>query len=300
MSNIGFIGCGRLGSAMLKRLASKGGSFKLFAHDNARSKIDHINRYVDQMNEKLKEGVAESSQHVTFVESIEDLVKTSDYIFIAVQQNKIVSLLDKLALCLTEGKVLISLMGSVPRQYIRAKTHYLVPVVRILANIPVAYGKGVLGISYPEQAPEIEIKNRMTYSLSEEQEEAIGKFLKHLGQRVYLSEEKVSIFAAVVTCGPTYTFLFMEALLQAALTAGIPYLEAKKCVANCVEGSAYMGAHDTQSFNELRMHASPPGGIAIRAINEMELKAVRGEITSAILSANDYNIACEAKLDDKL
>ena len=298
MNIVGFIGCGRIGSAMLKRLAIKNDCFELLAHDRTRSKIDHVNRYVERLTEKISEG-ENPTQAVTFVDNLPELVERSNYIVIAVQHDDLPELLQELAQHLTEGKVLLSTMSSVPSKVIRAKTRYTAPVVRLMLNIPVAYGKGVIAISQPKETLAMEIKNRATFFLTEEQEEFIAKLVKPLGQKIYLAEDKMSIFTAVIAGGPAYTFFFMEAMLQAALTAGIPYLEAKKCVANCVEGSAYMGSRDSQSFGDLRLQATPPGGISIRATNQMELKAIRGEIVNAILLANDYCMSREEKYEEK-
>ena len=295
MITVGFIGCGRIGSAILKRLASKERNFQLLAHDHSRSKIDHVNRYVERLTEKVRED--NDPQPIIFIETIAELIRKSDYVVVALQHHDIHIFQDELAEHLTEGKVIISTMTSVPRRIIRAKTRYIAPVVRIILNTPVAYGKGVVGLCYPKEHRGVEIKNRITYFLSEEQEDFIGQLVKPLGQKLFLDEDKLSIFASVIASGPAYTFFFMEAMLQAALTIGMPYLEAKKCIAICVEGSAYMGSRDAQTFADLRMQASPPGGICMRAINQMELKAVKGEITNAILMANDYCAAQEANHD---
>jgi len=298
MSTIGFIGCGRIGSAMLKRLASKNNTCQLLAYDHNRSKIDHVNRYIERLTDRVQEG-EDSVQPVTFIDNLAELVQKSDYIIIAIRRNNLDTFLDELTQYLTEDKVLISTMVSVPLREIRARTRYTTPVVRIMLNLPVVYGKGVVGICYPKEVAGIEIKNKVTYFLSEAQEDFIGKLLKPLGQKCYLTEDKFSIFTTIIACAPAYTFFFMEALLQAALTVGIPYLEAKKFVANSVEGSAYMGGRDTQTFADLRMYASPPGGICIRAINQMQLDAVQGKIINAILMTDEYNMAQEAQYQQR-
>ena len=297
MKVVGFIGCGRIGGAMLKRLASKGGDFQLLAHDHSQSKLDHINRYVERLQEKGNE--SSSAQQITFVESIPELVERSDYIVIAIQQNELFPFLDELNECLTEDKVIISTMASVPMKTIRAKTRYVTPIVRVILNVPVTYGKGVIRVCYPKETLGLEIKNRKTYFLKDAQEDFIGKLLQPLGQKHFLDEDKVSIFTAVIASGPAYAFYFMEAMVQAAITMGMTYLDAKKCVAACVEGTAYIGGRDVQNFADLRMHASPPKGICTRAINQMEVRAVRGEIIDAILMAHDENVLREKEHDEK-
>lgn len=288
MTTVGFIGCGRIGSAMLKRLASRGGNFTLLAHDHNQGKIDLVNRYVKQLQSKNKEGVQDTSLTIEYVSSIAQLVQQSDYIIITIQRKKNAIFFDTIAEHITEDKVIISTMTAISSQTIRAYISYIAPVVRLVPNTPVAYGRGVLGLSFPREIAEIKIKNKLTYFISDTQKDFINKFLQPLGQIHYLSEDKLAIFTAVIACAPSYTFYLMESMLQAAVTMGISYTDAKKAIAASVEGSAYVGRIDGQSFADLRIHTTHPGSVSMRAINEMESKAVRGSIIDAIIVAQKH------------
>lgn len=297
MNTIGFIGCGRIGGAMLKRLAGKGGDFTLLAHDHNQGKIDLVNRYVSQLQSKHKEASKNTSQTVAYVSSIAELIQKSDYIILAIQRKSLPTFFDEITEHLTEDKVLISAMTAITSQTIRARTSYIAPVVRIIPTIAVAYGKGVVGVSYPREVTENTIKNKLTYFISDAQKDFIKKLLHPLGQINYLSEDKLSIFTAIVACAPAYTFFLMEAMLQAALSMGISYTEAKRAIATSVEGSAYLGRLDAQSFADLRLHTSTPKSVSFQAINEMEASGVRGGIINALISAEKHCVSMHDRLE---
>ena len=300
METVGFIGCGRIGSSMLKKIATKRGDFQLLVHDHNQSKVELVNRYLNRLQDKIKEPNTHDLHAITYVDSIAELVQKSDYIIITIQRKNVFDLLEEMSKYLTEEKVIISTIASLPAKIIRAKTSYLSPVVRTILNIPVVYGKGVLGITYPKEVAGVEIKNRWTYFLEEKHEEFIKTLFKPLGQAHFFPEDQLPIFTAIIACAPAYTFYFMEALLQTSLTLGISHAEAKKAIAASIEGAAYMGSRDGQSFADLRSQATHPGGIAVRAITEMEKKAVQGGIISSILTAHKHNLDLENEFDEKI
>lgn len=66
----------------------------------------------------------------------------------------------------------------------------------------------------------------------------VNQLLNAFGQEIFLNDEKkIDALSAVSGCGPAYVFLFMDALIQAAVKLGFKKDEAKILVRQSVAGS---------------------------------------------------------------
>ena len=121
-------------------------------------------------------------------------------------------------------------------------------VVRSMPNTPARLGKGMT-VWYA------------TPATTEAQRGQAAALLGALGHQLEVDDEKmVAMATAVSGTGPTYVFLFMEALIDAAVHLGFPRHIAHDLVIETLEGSTVFAKQSGMHPAELRNMVTSPGG----------------------------------------
>jgi pyrroline-5-carboxylate reductase len=85
--------------------------------------------------------------------------------------------------------------------------------------------------------------------------------------------------------GPAYVFLFIEALADGGVQAGLSREVALKLALQTVYGSARMALESAKHLGELRDEVTSPGGTTIAGLYALEQKGFRGTVMEAVASA---------------
>src|SRR5512143_931467 len=102
-----------------------------------------------------------------------------------------------------------------------------------------------------------------------EQRAQAAALLGALGHQLEVDDEKmVAMATAVSGTGPTYVFLVMEALVDAAVHLGFPRHIAHDLVVETLEGSAYFANQSGAHPAVLRNMVTSPGGTSAAALHE--------------------------------
>ena len=86
---------------------------------------------------------------------------------------------------------------------------------------------------------------------------------------------------------PAYVFMFIEAMADAAVAAGMPRNKAYEFAAQAVMGSAKMVLETGKHPGELKDMVCSPGGTTIQAVKVLEEKNFRGAIIDAVEACID-------------
>lgn len=134
------------------------------------------------------------------------------------------------------------------------------PVVRIMPNTPVVLNQGVLGIYAP-------------FNLAPDQMLMIESLWGALGQVFWLEDEDLfDGVTALSGSGPAYVFLMIEAMRHAATTVGLPGDMASAMALQTVRGAANYAASSPLDVINLRENVTSPNGTTASA-----LKILMGE-----------------------
>jgi len=146
-------------------------------------------------------------------------------------------------------------------------------VVRSMPNTAARLGKGV-SVWYA------------TPETTEAQREQAAALLSALGHQLEVDDEKmVAMATAVSGTGPTYVFLVMEALVDAAVHLGFPRHIAHDLVIETLEGSTLFAKQSGMHPAELRNMVTSPGGTSAAALHELESGRLRTVLSEAVWAA---------------
>jgi pyrroline-5-carboxylate reductase len=160
-------------------------------------------------------------------------------------------------------------------------------VVRSMPNTPAQIGRGVTVWFATKEVDEL-ARDRVRAMLG-----ALGReFEVH-------DERQVAMATAVSGTGPTYIFLFIEALTDAAVHLGFPRHVARELVLDTMSGSAEFALQSGKHVAELRDMVTSPGGTSAEALYELEKGRLRTVVSDAVWAAFERTLQLEARLEGK-
>ena len=113
-----------------------------------------------------------------------------------------------------------------------------------------------------------------------------SSLLGSLGKQLEVDDEKlVAMATAVSGTGPTYVFLVMEALVDAAVHLGFPRHVAHDLVVETLEGSTAFAKATGMHPAQLRNMVTSPGGTSAAALHELESGRLRTVLSEAVWAA---------------
>jgi pyrroline-5-carboxylate reductase len=146
-------------------------------------------------------------------------------------------------------------------------------IVRAMPNTPAQIGEGLTVWT-------------ATSSVTEERREHARLIFQALGKEIFVDEEKyLDMATAVSGTGPTYVFLVLEALIDAAVHLGFPRHLAHDIVLETMRGSILYAAQSDKHPAELRNMVTSPGGTSAEAIYQMEKGTLRTVLSKAVWAA---------------
>ena len=203
--SIGVIGCGNMGSAIV-RSASDRSSFTFAVYDSD------------------SEAASRLAQHTgaLFTESIEQLIAESQIILLAVKPQILPSLYPGLRAC-AEGKSFISIAAGI-RLSDLSKGLGTVNVVRAMPNIAASVSMAVTAVTAADECDSSLIE------LSKELFECCGSVIA-------LDERQFSAFIGISGSAIAYMFQFLHATALGGTLCGIPYQSALSIVKDTYRGA---------------------------------------------------------------
>lgn len=146
-------------------------------------------------------------------------------------------------------------------------------IVRSMPNTPARLGRGMtVWYATPETTAEQRAQARA--------------LLQALGAELEVDDEKlVAMATAVSGTGPTYVFLVMEALIDAAVHLGFPRHVAHDLVIETLEGSTFFAKQSGDHPAVLRNMVTSPGGTSAAALHELESGRLRTVLSEAVWAA---------------
>ena len=213
-----------------------------------------------------------SSYGVRAVEDNASAIEGADVVVLALKPQMLVRVGRELAPALRDGQLVISIIaGATTRALSNVLRQH--QIVRSMPNTPAQLGRGMtVWYATPEVTPT--------------QREQAKALLASLGAELEVDDEKlVGMATAVSGTGPTYVFLVMEALIDAAVHLGFPRHVAHDLVIETLEGSTLFAKSSGMHPAQLRNMVTSPGGTSAAALHELESGRLRTVLSEAVWAA---------------
>jgi pyrroline-5-carboxylate reductase len=199
-------------------------------------------------------------------------VDGADVVLLAIKPQMLARVGREIRGRLQPGQLVISILaGATTRALMGHLGHR--EVVRSMPNTPAQLGRGMtVWYATPETSPE--------------QREQAGLLLGALGVQIEVDDERlVAMATAVSGTGPTYVFLVMEALIDAAVHLGFARHIAHDLVIETLEGSTLFAKQSGMHPAQLRNMVTSPGGTSAAALHELESGRLRTVFSEAVWAA---------------
>jgi pyrroline-5-carboxylate reductase len=278
MARIAIIGGGSIGEALLAGLLRAGRQVK-----------DLVVAERDQTRGRYL-----ADKYSVLVTTVPDAVDAASYVIVAVKpadvQNVIGDIADTAARAESDAaeQVFVTVAAGVSTAYYENKLPAGSPVVRVMPNAPMLVGGGVSALAAGRFATPEHLKE-------------VSALFDAVGGVLTVAESQLDAVTAVSGSGPAYFFLMVEALVDAAVDAGLARAVATDLVAQTMAGSAAMllerldqatpagdsamSATIDTSAAQLRATVTSPGGTTAAGLRELERGGLRAAVANAVEAA---------------
>lgn len=241
MTNIGFIGAGNMGAAIMKGISasSLGREIQLHAFDPSTEKVEALAEY------KVKGCCCEK-----------EIMESCKYVFLAVKPQIIEGVLETIAPYTTKDTVLISIAAGIGDDFIAKKTVADAKVVLVMPNTPLLLGEGASALSRNE-------------AVTDEEFGVVLNIFKVCGKAAVISKDKMKEIIAINGSSPAFIYLFAKGFIDYAASVGIDAEAATELFTQSLIGSAKMITDSGNTIDELIKMVSSPGGTTLAGLDRL-------------------------------
>ena len=255
---IGFLGAGRMATALAKGFlqAKLVGAKQLIASDISPDALKAFARDTGAKTTASNREVAGFAQ----------------VLILAVKPDQVSSVLAEVRDSFSQKQLLISIAAGVPLSKLEQALGNAARLVRVMPNTPALIGQSATGFALGKAA------------LREDAALAL-KLFSAVGIAFELKESLLDAVTGLSGSGPAYVYLFIEALSDGGVAAGLPRDVATRLAAQTVLGGAKMLLDTGQHPGALKDMVTSPGGTTIEGVHELEKAKFRGAVMSAVRAA---------------
>ncbi|MFH1878758.1 MAG: pyrroline-5-carboxylate reductase [Candidatus Omnitrophota bacterium] len=250
---LGIIGCGNMGSAIVKGLIKKSilPSASILLYD----------KEIDKMRGLAAETGCLSAD-------ISGIISKTDIILLAVKPQNF----DEICGVLAEGsaiekRTIISVMAGIRIAAINRKLGDKIPVARAMPNMAAFVGESITGVSYNDFVS---------------RRGSIESIFSSIGKVIVVEEKLMDGVTAVSGSGPAYFFYLAECMIDAAEKAGFGQDTARELVLQTMYGASLLMRSSDCSPGELIKKVASRGGTTEAALSVMDNNGMKKIILDAI------------------
>lgn len=136
-------------------------------------------------------------------------------------------------------------------------------VIRVMPNLPIQVLSGATAIAPGKSATDLDI-------------ERVRQLFSALGSAQVMREDQLDAEGAVVSCGPAYIALFVDALTRAGVRAGMPAQACREMVESTMLGVAKQLLESQEHPRAYMERVTSPGGTTAAGLYALEPLLVEG------------------------
>lgn len=252
---IGFIGLGNMASAMIGGMLQKGAARPEDIIGSARTAAT-CRRVAEQYG-------------ITTYSSNAEVAEQADILFLAVKPQFFSEVIGEIREHVRSRTLIVSIAAGKTLKEITGLFGGARKILRCMPNTPALVLEGCTGVCAGDLVDEEEL-------------EEVLELLRSFGVAEAVPERLMDAVVGVSGSSPAYVFLFLEAMADGAVAAGMPRRQAYTFAAQAVLGSAKMLLETGKHPGELKDMVCSPGGTTIQAVKVLEEKGLRAAVMEAM------------------
>lgn len=254
---IGFIGCGKMGQAMIAGML--------------KSSIVKPEQIIASAKSTQTISFIKHTLSIQAVQCNKEVASSSDLLFLAIKPNLYKQIIDEIKDHIRQDTIIITIAAGIDIDFIENEFDREIKVARTMPNTPSLVGEGMSVIS-------------VNHRVSDEELEQIISLYNSFGNTEVVVESLMDAIPAISGSSPAYVYMFIEALADGGVMQGIPRKMAYKLAAQAVLGAAKMVLETEKHPGELKDEVCTPGGVTIEAVATLERQNFRGTVLTAMES----------------
>jgi len=266
-TSLSFIGCGVMAEAIIAGLLGQNlvkPEQVVGSHPSAERREELQGKYGVRIFEHNREAAQATSSN--------GQATTSSIVILTVKPQRLGIILGELREVVQPEQLVISIVAGARVETIADALQHRA-IVRAMPNTPAQIGEGMTVWT-------------ATAEVSNGQQAQIHAIFGALGREMHVEEERmIDMATALSATGPTYTFLVMEALIDAGVHMRFSRHVAEELVLQTMLGSVLFARESRKHPAELRNMVTSPGGTSAEAIYQMEKGSLRTVLSKAVWAA---------------
>ncbi|MBU3665052.1 MAG: pyrroline-5-carboxylate reductase [Chthoniobacterales bacterium] len=199
------------------------------------------------------------------------LAAQSDVIVLCVKPKDAAGVLSPLRREL-DGKLLVSIAAGISIASMQSAVGAGCRIVRVMPNTPVMVGKGASAYACGGGVTATDTDN-------------VQKIFGSAGRAFRVEEGMLDAVTGLSGSGPAYVYLFIEALAEGGVAAGLPRELALALAVQTVSGAAEMVEATKMSPAQLRDMVTSPGGTTVEGLAALDRAGFAAAVKDAVVAA---------------
>ncbi len=255
MKKIGFIGAGKMASAIVKGLLGK---------------VASASEIVCACGNDDTGKILSQQTSIECIDNIKSLLDISKTVVVACKPQQLADVAKDASSA--NSDILISILAGTSIARLRECFPNVKKIVRVMPNMPAQISHGISCY-----APES--------SLTDSERNIVENVLGAIGEFIEVEESRLDAVTALSGSGPGYVFEFAAAMIEAGKEIGFSEEESKKLVEKTMLGSAMLLSQSPLSADELRIAVSSPGGTTLAGLAEFQKVNFRKVVVDVLQAA---------------
>ncbi|MDO4302912.1 MAG: pyrroline-5-carboxylate reductase [Bacillota bacterium] len=252
---IGFIGLGNMAKAMIGGMLSKN--------------IAKPEEIIGSAKTEETAKTVNETYGITVLKSNEEVAHKADVLILAVKPQMFDQVIPQMRDVVRKDELIISIAAGKTISQIENAFGKELKLVRCMPNTPAMVGAGCSGVCRNERVNDADMELCM-------------RLLGSFGLAEEVPEKLIDAVGGVSGSSPAFVFMFIEALADGAVKAGMPRQQALRFAAQAVMGSAKLMLETGKHPGELKDMVCSPGGTTIEGVQVLEKMGLRASVMSAV------------------
>ncbi len=201
-----------------------------------------------------------------------EVVENAERILVAVKPQVIATVMGDLREAFHDRQLVISIAAGVTLAALRDAVGPAPALVRVMPNLCCTVGEAASAWS-----PDARV--------SDADRQFVHDLLAAAGEVVEVEEKLIDAVTGLSGSGPAFAAIFIEALADGGVKAGLPRAQALRLAAQTALGAGRWVLDHDASPAELKDLVSSPGGTTIAGVAALEARGFRAAVIEAVVAA---------------